>query len=66
MTGLGATIYLAFFAMAALWLYLTSDYGPYARQADDQGQAADFSNSDSAADEADVSSPWLASHSVLK
>ena len=27
MTGLGASIYLGFFALAALWLFLTSD-GP--------------------------------------
>ena len=37
MTGLGASIYVGFFALAALWLFLTSD-GPLTRQSDDQGQ----------------------------
>ena len=37
MTGLGASIYVGFFALAALWLFLTSD-GPLTGGSDDQGQ----------------------------
>ena len=40
MTGLGASIYLGFFALAALWLFLTSD-GPLNGGSDDQGQRPD-------------------------
>lgn len=65
MTGLGASIYLGFFALAALWLFLTSD-GPLPRGADDQGQRPDRSNSASTAADSDGSSPWLVSHSSLK
>ena len=46
MTGLGASIYVGFFALAALWLFLTSD-GPLTRDSDDQGQRPDRSNSTS-------------------
>lgn len=56
MTALGAAIYLGFFAVAALWLFLTAD----------QDQAPDRSNSDSTAAGPEGSSPWLASHSASK
>ncbi len=46
MTGLGASIYVGFFALAALWLFLTSD-GPLTEDSDDQGQRPDRSNSTS-------------------
>ena len=65
MTGLGASIYLGFFALAALWLFLTSD-GPLTRDSDDQSQRPDRSNSTSAPAGADGSSPALTSHSSLK
>ena len=65
MTGLGASIYVGFFALAALWLFLTSD-GPLTRDFDDQGQRPDRSNSTSTPAAADGSSPALSSHSSLK
>ena len=65
MTGLGASIYLGFFALAALWLFLTSD-GPLTGDSDDQGQRPDRSNSTSTAENAEGSSPSLVSHSSLK
>ena len=65
MTGLGASIYLGFFALAALWLFLTSD-GPLSRGADDQDQRPDLSNSTSASAGPDGSSPRLVSHSSQK
>ena len=65
MTGLGASIYLGFFALAALWLFLTSD-GPLTGQADDQGQRPERSNSTSTSAHSDGSSPWLLSHSSQK
>lgn len=65
MTGLGASIYLGFFALAALWLFLTSD-GPLSRGTDGQAQRPDRSNSDSTSADSDGSSPWLVSHSSLK
>jgi len=65
MTGLGASIYLGFFALAALWLFLTSD-GPLSGGADDQGQRPDRSNSTSASDGPERSNPWLVSHSSQK
>ena len=63
MTGLGAALYCGFFALAALWLYMTPDdaAGP-----DDQAQRPERSNSASAAAGPDGSSPWLATHSSLK
>lgn len=60
MTTLGATIYLVFFAVAALWLFATAD-GP-----DDQNQEPERSNSASAAAGPDGSSPWALTHSSLK
>ena len=65
MTGLGASIYLGFFALAALWLFLTSD-GPLSRGADDQDQRPDLSNSTSASAGPAGSSPRLVSHSSQK
>lgn len=68
MTALGAAIYGGFFALAALWLFLTSDYAGFRRAGRESGQdqAPERSNSDStfAADE--VSSPLLVSHSSSK
>ena len=63
MTGLGASIYLGFFALAALWLFITPED---AAAPEDQGQRPERSNSTSTSAEADGSSPWLASHSSLK
>ena len=65
MTGLGASLYLGFFALAALWLFLTSD-GPLTRGSGDQGQRPDRSNSASPSADSDGSSPWLLSHSAQK
>lgn len=65
MTGLGASIYVGFFALAALWLFLTSD-GPLTRESEDQSQQPERSNSTSTAAAVDGSSPALASHSSLK
>jgi hypothetical protein len=63
MTGLGAAIYGGFFALAALWLFLTSDY---AGIRGDQDQDPERSNSINAAADSDGSSPWLLSHSASK
>jgi hypothetical protein len=65
MTGLGASIYLGFFALAALWLFLTSD-GPLTGGSDDQRHAPERSNSASTDSDAVGSSPWLVSHSSQK
>ena len=65
MTGLGASIYLGFFALAALWLFLTSD-GPLTGSPDDQGHRPERSNSTRTSAHADGSSPWLLSHSSQK
>ena len=65
MTGLGASIYIGFFVLAALWLFLTSD-GPLIRDDDAQGQEPDRSNSTSTSTAADGSSAALSSHSSLK
>jgi hypothetical protein len=64
MTGLGAAIYGGFFALAALWLFLTSDYAGFNRA--DQDQDPERSNSINAAADSDGSSPWLLSHSASK
>lgn len=63
MTGLGASIYLGFFALAALWLFLTSD-GPLS--GGDQGQRPDRSKSASTDANSEGASPWLLSHSSQK
>ena len=65
MTGLGASIYLGFFALAALWLYLTSD-GPLTRRAENHAHRPERSNSASAPADSDGSMPWLVSHSSQK
>jgi hypothetical protein len=68
MTGLGASIYLGFFALAALWLFLTSD-GPLtgrSGRSDDQGQRPERSNSTSTSAHSEGSSPWLVSQSSQK
>ncbi|BBY81570.1 hypothetical protein MPUL_27280 [Mycolicibacterium pulveris] len=65
MTVLGASIYVGFFVMAALWLFLTSD-GPLLGEPDDQGQRPERSNSESTDAASADSSPWLVSHSSQK
>lgn len=65
MTGLGASIYLGFFALAALWLFLTSD-GPLTGDPNDQGQRPERSNSANTSADEEGSSPWLVSHSSQK
>jgi hypothetical protein len=65
MTGLGASIYLGFFVLAALWLFLTSD-GPLMGRSEDQGQRPERSNSTRTSAHAEGSSPWLVSHSSQK
>jgi hypothetical protein len=64
MTALGASVYLGFFALAALWLFLTSD-GPLSGS-HDQGQRPDRSNSTSTSADVEGSSRWLVSHSSQK
>jgi hypothetical protein len=65
MTGLGASIYVGFFVLAALWLFLTSE-GPLSGGSDDQGQRPDRSNSTSTSADVEGSSRWLVSHSSQK
>lgn len=65
MTGLGASIYLGFFVVAAVWLFLTSD-GPLSGGVDDQDQRAERSNSSNTDANSEASSPWLVSHSSQK
>jgi hypothetical protein len=65
MTGLGAAIYCGFFALAALWLFMTSD-GPGADEPDAQGQRPERSNSTSTSAEPAGSRPCFASHSSQK
>ena len=65
MTGLGASIYLGFFSLAALWLFLTSD-GPLAGGSDDYVHTPDRSNSTNTEADSAGSSPWLVSHSSRK
>jgi hypothetical protein len=61
MTGLGASIYLGFFVLAAVWLFLTSD-GPLIG-GDDQSQRPERSTSTNTDANSEESSPWLVSHS---
>lgn len=63
MTGLGAAIYGGFFALAALWLFVTSDYAGIRGAQDQRPERSNSTNTDA---EADVSSPWLVSHSASK
>ncbi|CDP87975.1 hypothetical protein BN975_03805 [Mycolicibacterium farcinogenes] len=58
MTVLGAFVYLGFFALAALWLFLTAET--------DQDQLPERSNSESTSADAEVSSPWALSQSASK
>ena len=64
MTGLGAAVYGGFFALAALWLYMTAD-GDVVLD-DDQGQQPERSNSSSDNDASVGSSPCFASQSSSK
>jgi hypothetical protein len=64
MTGLGASIYLGFFLLAAVWLFLTAD-GPLTGDSD-QGQRPDRSNSVKTGANSDGSSSWLVSQSAQK
>lgn len=71
MTGLGAAIYFGLFAIAALWLFATSDRfgrtrGIFGFGGEDQTQRPERSNSRSASNDSDGSSPWLVSQSSLK
>ena len=73
MTGLGAGIYLGFFAVAALWLFITSDFFAAKRHVraggvdtDDQIQRPVFSNSINADDAAESFSPDLVTHASSK
>lgn len=67
MTGLGATIYFGLFAIAALWLFATSDrFGRGALSRGDQVQRPVRSNSWSTEPDSDGSSPRLLSHSSSK
>lgn len=61
MTGLGAALYGGFFALAALWLFMTSDAG--SGSSDDQGQNPERSNSTNTALGAESFSPDWVSHS---
>ena len=65
MTGLGATLYCGFFALAALWMLVTSE-GPVAGDPNDQGQRPERSNSTNTSAELEGSSPCVASHSSQK
>ena len=65
MTVLGASIYLGFFLLAAVWLFLTSD-GPLIGGTDDQGQRPERSNSTSTGANSEDANPWLVSHSSQK
>jgi hypothetical protein len=67
MTGLGATIYFGLFAIAALWLFATSDrFNRGAFSSGDQTQRPERSNSRSTEAESDGSNPWLVSHPASK
>lgn len=64
MTGLGAMIYIGFFAFAALWLFMTGR--TEGQGAESWGHLPDRSNSMSADAGPDGSSPWLLTHSSSK
>jgi hypothetical protein len=66
MTGLGASIYLGFFALAALWLFLTADGPLSGGGSEDQSQRQDRSKSASTSAQGDGSIPLLVSHSSQK
>jgi hypothetical protein len=67
MTALGATLYGGFFALAALWLFLTSE-GPIGAEKGAKGQVQrqDFSNSTNRSADSAGSMPMLVSHSSSK
>lgn len=64
MTGLGALLYCGFFGLAALWLFVTSDYR--AAMHFGQSQRPERSNSASAATASGESSPLLLTHASSK
>ena len=66
MTGLGAAIYFGLFAVAAVWLFVTSDRFRSRGTWPDQSQVPDRSNSTSTFDDSEGSNPWLVSHSASK
>lgn len=67
MTGLGAAIYFGLFAIAALWLFATSDrFSRGVFQGGDQTQRPERSNSWITDADADGSNPWLVSQSSSK
>jgi hypothetical protein len=67
MTGLGATIYFGLFAIAALWLFATSDrFSRSVFQGGDQTQRPERSNSWSTDADSDGSNAWLLSHPSSK
>ena len=69
MTALGATLYLGFFASAALWLFTTADSdvtGSDGAGYDITDQRPDFSNSDSTAAGPLGSSSWPVTHASSK
>jgi len=70
MTGLGALLYCGFFALAALWLFATSDYRAAYRAAwngrHDHPQRPERSNSASAVTASAESSPRLLTHASSK
>jgi len=67
MTGLGATIYFGLFAIAALWLFATSErFGRNVFDGGDQSQVPERSNSWSTEADSEGSSPWLVSQSESK
>jgi len=66
MTGLGAAIYFGLFAVAAVWLFMTSERFRGSDKWTDQSQRPDRSNSMSTFDDSEGSNPWLVSHSASK
>jgi hypothetical protein len=67
MTVLGATIYFGLFAIAALWLFATSErFGRGVFDSGDQTQRPERSNSWSTSLDAEGSNPRLLSHSSSK
>ncbi|GLP73389.1 hypothetical protein TUM20983_04990 [Mycobacterium antarcticum] len=67
MTGLGAAIYFGLFAIAALWLFATSErFSRGAFEGGDQTQRPERSNSWSTDEDSDGSNPLLVSQSSSK
>jgi hypothetical protein len=65
MTVLGAVVFGGFLALGVLWLLVTAP-GSDGEESWDHSQWPDRSNSVSAAADADVSSPWILTHSSQK